>query len=188
MSQKKHSKKKIFALGGLALLAFGSVGASLAYWAATVQGTDSNGNGNINIGEGDTVETTLKISDVTDNKDLRLVPAAFANGNNVASITVTFEVTWNSTDANGNGTVGTLTPVLSSASTAKCTNDAEKAVVLSLLNCEFTSSTYTIISDDPNATTVAATLTLDEPADKAQYDLIAGQDVALSFAFSVAVN
>lgn len=185
MSQKKNSKKKILAFGGLALLAFGSVGASLAYWAATVNGTSTDGSGNINIGEGGTVETTLSISEVSDNKDLRLVPAAFASGDNVASITITFNVNWKSTDAHGNGTIGTLTPVLNSASTAKCATDEDKAVVFNLLNCDFTSSTYSIIADDTNPTAVSATLTLDEPADKAQYDLIAGQDVALSFTFSV---
>lgn len=181
-TQKKHKHRKVILLSALALLAFGSVGATFAYWASTVSGTDQENSGSINIGEGDTVSTTLSVKGT--GSDSVLVPVGQGREGQVESVDILFTVSWNSTGNNASGITGTLIPTLTAARTEKTDTDAEKSVLRDLIICNFEAESYTVVTDG-NPIDIKATIMIEEPADLDSYNLISGQVLELTFNFKV---
>lgn len=181
-------KSKKFVALGLALAALVSTaGISLAYWATSVAGANSNQNGTVTIGQGDAVTTTVVVGTV--NGTGILVPAGRSNDTGeVESVSLPFSVSWksnavsgasNSTNA-GAGTHGSLTTAVVSAKIGTSSDAAINGLVVVTL--PGAASIYA----DGSAVVVTPVITLTEPTID-QYSSVANKTITVTFSFTVAV-
>jgi hypothetical protein len=169
------SKKLVVSL--LVMLAVVMSTLTFAYWATGISGNSDVASNTIQIGSGDAVTTTVAVSDSASSA-LDLVPVGREeSGTSVSSITYTFDVVWAGTS--------------SASDTAGATGDLSAAIVLSGADASelalFTVSTYTgasVTYGDTTQVTVTVTFT-NEPADQAQYNLIANAELNLSVTFTI---
>ncbi len=174
--------KKLVALGLAAVALFSTVGVSLAYWASAVNGASANKTATINVGAGTTISTSVSVSDFSET--LQLVPAGYgADGyndtNETESVDVVFSVSWESTGDDAKGAVKTLTM----AQTGYTVGGGSDTY--SLVNITAVPAPFSITADDP-AVDIHITVTLDEPANLAQYTSVAGKAIVISYSFTVA--
>ncbi len=176
-------RQKSLVIGLLVVLAFLVSGFTYAYWAAGIAADSESQTGTITVGTGETVVSTVNVSAAVNSQGAdALVPAGFAASGKITSLTLTFTVDWDSTGLDASGLTSTLTVSLVSATNPSSVD------VLSLFNASFNNGgSYTIISDGSNVT-VIATITMDEPANQAEYNLVAGLAITLGFSFSVAAS
>lgn len=180
-----RSKNLVVAL--LVVLALAVSGFTYAFWSAGVAADSETATGTVKVGTGETVTSTVNVSAAVSSMGAldRLVPSGFEGTNKISSLTLTFTVDWDSTNADASLLTSTLTASLTGASNG---TPAENAAVLALFNASFNNSgSYTVITDGA-AVSVIATITIDEPADQAEYLLIATKDITLTFSFSVAAS
>ena len=181
-------KKRGLIISVLVLLAVITSGFTYAFWAAGIAADTETKTGTISIGAGETVTSTVNVAAAVNSQGANeLVPADFGGAGKVTSLTLTFSVDWDSTGADASGLSSTLTVNLTGASNGTPEDDAD---VLALINASFNGTgtgnkEYTIISDG-SAVSVVVTITIDEPANVAQYNLIAGKDLTLTFSFVAA--
>ncbi len=175
--------KRNLVIGLLITLALVVSGFTYAFWAAGIAADSETQTGTISVGTGETVSSTVNVSAATNSQGADdLVPAGFGGVGKIESLTLTFSVDWDSTGADASSLTSTLTVALTGASNG---TPAQDAAVLALINASFNDGgSYTIISDGA-AVSVVATITLDEPANQAEYNLVAGLDLTLTFSFSV---
>jgi hypothetical protein len=183
-------KKRGLVISLLVLLAVITSGFTYAFWAAGIGADSETKTGTISIGAGDTVTSTVNVAAAVNSQDSdELVPVGFEGAGKISSLTLTFSVDWDSTNADASGLSSTLTVSLTGATNGTPANDA---AVLALINAAFNgtgagSNEYTIISDG-SAVSVIVTITIDEPANLAEYQLIATKDLTLTFTFSAAAT
>ncbi len=143
-----------------------------AYWASNVLGTQADTLEKINIGVGETVNTTLTLTPSIVGGNL--VPAGFAtNTGDVEEVVFTYTVNLASNQNAGEGTEATLL--------AQYNNSAHH-----LINVAINPATQNIYVDGADVLVVVA-ITLTEPTDEAQYLEVAGKtfDIELSFTATV---
>lgn len=178
-------KKRSLLIVMLVMLALVTSGFTYAFWAAGIAADSETAVGTISVGTGETVSSTVNVGVAVNSQGANeLVPAGFAAAGKIESLTLTFSVDWDSTGLDASNLQSTLTVVLTAA------ENESSADVLSLFNAAFNGAgdgTYTIVSDG-SAVTVIVTITMDEPASQAEYNLVAGQDIDLTFSFSVAAS
>lgn len=176
-------KAKNLVVALLVVIALAVSGFTYAFWAAGVAEASQTAVGTVEVGTGNTVESTVSVGEAVNSQGANaLVPAGFAEAGKIVSLTLTFSVSWASTGLDASGLSSTLTVALTDA--VNSTDDD----VLSLFNAAYNGlgdGTYTIVTDD-SSVSVVVTITIDEPADQAEYLLIAGEDIELTFSFSVA--
>lgn len=179
--------KRNLVIGLLITLALVVSGFTYAFWAAGISNpTAVNDDETITVGTGETVSSTINLDSVTNNQGGALVPAGFADGTEIESATITYVIAWNSNDEDGDlegdasGFNGTLTPAYVSA----YNDDLTPVDVTSFFNVSFDQATYAVTSDTTTAT-VVITITMNEPANQAEYNLLAGNDISLTFSFTV---
>jgi len=171
--------KKLVALGLAAVALFSTVGVSLAYWASSVSGASKDVTGTINVGTGDAVTTQVNVSDVTEGK--QLVPAGYADeSDEIETVTLSFSVSWNDAAGDSDGAVGTLAVTRGSYTVGGVADS------YSLVNISADPSDVSITAG-ASALTVTYTVTLDEPANLAQYNAVAGKAIVINFSFEVTV-
>jgi hypothetical protein len=175
----KNLKRKNLVLALLVLFALAVTGTSYAYWAASVAVEDNEQNETINIGTGQAVTTTVAVTGGDyDGKDL--VPAGRVNSSTeTASIVLTYEVDWTETGTAVDGIAGTLSAVASNKQ-----GDTNDLVNISVVLTDGSA----IAVNDAGTYTVTVTITMTEPADKAEYDAIANATITFDLTFAVAVN
>ena len=173
MKNKKRGLAILLALTGL----FATVGTSLAYWASSVSGNTQNATGTIPVGTGDAVTTTVDVTAFTSGKVLVPTGEVTDTATQTDSVAMIFPVTWTSTDGDGAGATGTLT-VAKTALTVGGGADTYDLVNVAI------PGPVGITADAP-ATNVTVTVTLDEPANQAQYDAVAGKTIVITFSFTV---
>lgn len=172
-----RSKNLVVAL--LVVLALAVSGFTYAFWSAGVAADTESKTGTITVGTGEQVISTVNVSAaVNDQGADALVPAGFAASGKITELTLTFTVSWASTGLDASGLTSELTVALVSATNPSSTS------VLSLFNASFDETTYTIVSDGANVI-VTATITMNEPANQAAYNTVAGLAITLGFSFSV---
>lgn len=178
--------KRNLVIGLLVTLALVVSGFTYAFWAAGIATDSETKTGTIVVGTGETVTSTVNVSAATSSQEVgeSLVPATFGNGTTkIESLTLTFDVDWDSTGLDASGISSTLTASLTGASNG---TPAQNAAVLALINASFNNSgSYTVVSDD-DAVSVVVTITIDEPANITEYNYIANKTLTLTFSFSVA--
>lgn len=170
-------KNRKLVVGLLVMLAVVMSTLTFAYWATGISGNNDVASNTIQIGEGDAVTTTVAVSGSASSA-LDLVPVGREEaGVSVSSITYTFDVEWAGTS--------------SALDTAGATGDLSAAIVLSGADASelalFTVSTYageSVVYGSTTQVTVTVTFT-NEPADQAQYDLIANASLNLSVTFTI---
>ena len=183
--EKKHMKKnKGLRALLLALLLIVSIGGIYAYWAGEVSNpSDDTENLNVTIGQGQNVQTTLDVTSALANEGKKLVPAgktAVSVGGkeaNVESLKATYTVKWTE------DTTNIITEQDKIEGTLKV--DAKSNDSTGLVQVQVDPASATITADG-QAVEVTVTVTMNEPADKAQYDQIAGQNITVDLTFSVA--
>ncbi len=178
-------KKRSLLIVMLIMLALVTSGFTYAFWAAGIAADSETATGTIQVGTGETVTSTVNVAAAVNSQGAdELVPAGFAATGKIESLTLTFSVDWDSTGLDASSLQSTLTVALTAAVNESSAN------VLSLFNAAFNGvgdGTYTIVSDG-SAVSVVVTITMDEPANQAEYNLVAGQEIVLSFSFSVAAS
>ena len=171
-------KQRKLVIGLLVILAVAVSGFTFAFWASGITGNQDVESNNIQIGTGETVTTTVVVSGSA-SSTLDLVPVGRddAGVTSVSSINFTFDVEWagasNATDAAGATGTLNITPVLSGAG-------ASELALFTVTAASTQSVTYG--STTPVSITVEFT---NEPADSAQYDLIANALLNLQVTFLI---
>lgn len=181
-------KSKKFVVLGLALAALiSTAGISLAYWASSVAGSNTNQNGTVVIGEGDAVSTTVTVGSVSNTG--KLVPAGRKNDvDEVESVTLPFSITWTSNAVAGaSNTSGAAAGTKGSLATTKVSaviGDGSNATANALVNVTLPANAD--IFADGAAVTVSPIITLSEP-DIATYEFVANKTITVTFTFTVTV-
>ncbi len=164
----KHKKR----LSLLAILfAIITTGGMFAYWASNVLGTQADTLEKINIGVGETINTTLTLTPDVVGGDL--VPAGYATQNSVEEVVFTYTVQLTSNQNAGKGTEATLL--------VEYDNSAHH-----LVNVAINQPSQTIYVGGPDVL-VVVTITLTEPANQTEYLEVAGKtfDIELSFTATI---
>lgn len=176
----KKRKNLIISVLTLLMILVSGFTITYAYWASTINVTQApDKTDTIRVGEGQTVETTVLVNGGTDNT-LLLVPVGREVADvSVSSITYTFNVVWAGDSTNSaTGAKG----YLSASADLSGADETELAL--------FTVSEYattTVTYGDTTEVSITVTFT-DQPANKAQYDLIKNAILTLTVTFNVNPN
>ncbi|MFW6319263.1 MAG: hypothetical protein ACOC1L_03675 [Bacillota bacterium] len=184
------SRKTI--IGALLLLALVVTSFSFAYWSNGVNGpADDDTIGTITVGEGEAVETSFDLDDVTATGG-DLVPANQLNNSpsgSVDSVTVSYDVQWKEDGSTSqlDGTTSEAPINVTWVVTLEDENEVEVTDqdVLDLINVTAQSGNPTELTLDASAQTFAFDITLDEPADQAEYDLIVRGTITVTITYSL---
>ena len=171
MKQRRRSKV-LFIVNTLMLIMLFTI-PLYAYWGGLINGSSANDDENtIEIGKGQEITTTVELS----NKTLdggKLVPIGRkVEATDVEQVVLTFDVLWTDEDAASHGADGTLTITPSFD-----TNPSSLLKVVVNGDGPITAGT---------TKTITLTITLTEPADLAEYDLVANKTFTLAITFKVA--
>lgn len=185
------SRKRIIAL--LIMLAFVVTSGTFAYWASAVEGTSQEAIGTLTIGSGDNVETTFSLTNEL-NSGGYLVPADQVENSNkgaVGAIDLSFDVQWLEDEATsqlaGTYSVGDIevnheVVIMLNGDVL----DAEKYEnIYDLVNVIYNENNAKQITLDAEAETFAFQVTLDEPADQEEYNMIANAEVSITFSYEI---
>ena len=189
--QNKKSRKTIIAF--LLMLSLVLTSGTFAYWASYVEGTETSATGTLQIGSGDIAETRFELEDTYESGGL-LVPANQLDNSNegaVDSIDLTFDIAWNEDEKvsqlDGTYSVGEVEidhNVLIVVNGEKL--DQEKyANIYDLVNVEYSEKNASEMILGNGSETFAFQLTLDEPADQEEYNLIANAKIAVEFFYGI---
>lgn len=191
MKNNKLGKKII---GLLIVLSLVLTSGTFAYWASYVEGTDSSSNEVLEIGTGNVVETRFDLSNNLNSGGL-LVPVGQAVNSNegaVEAINLSFDVQWvedeSTSQTSGIGSVGDITvghEVVIELD-GVVLNSTTYASIYALVNVAYNAGNVTELTLDASASTFSFQITLDEPADQAEYDLIATASISITFSYTIA--
>lgn len=183
-------KSRKLGIALLVMLAFVVTTGTFAYWATSISGP-SNGSttGTVNIGTASEVTTSFTLNNTNASGGL-LVPAGLAGDGEVESVTLTYTVAWNeATDATTNSTGGATTGTLTVTPVVTAVKAGGGAVSSSLLNSLIvvTANAGNASSLDLNATaeSLSWVITMNEPANQAEYDEIQGAVITVTFTWSL---
>lgn len=190
-TDNRKSRKTIIAF--LLMLSLVLTSGTFAYWASYVEGTETSATGTLEIGSGDIAETTFNLKN-TENSGGLLVPANQLDNSNegaVDSIDLTFDIAWNEDEKvsqlDGTYSVGEVEidhNVLIVVNGEKL--DQEKyANIYDLVNVEYSEKNASEMILGEGAQTFAFELTLDEPANQEEYNLIANAEISVEFFYSI---
>lgn len=189
--KQKSIRKSLIAL--LLMLSFVLTTGTFAYWATAVEGTSQEAIGTLTIGSGDNVETTFSLSDQLSSGGY-LVPARQVDNSNkgaVGSIDLSFDVQWLEDEATsqlaGTDSVGQIevSHVVVITVDGKVLDSEEFANIYKLINVAYNENNATEITLDAEAITFNFELTMDEPADQEEYNLIANAEVSITFTYNI---
>lgn len=171
MKQERRSKV-LFIVNTLMLIMLFAIPV-YAYWGGSINGSSANDNETIEIGEGQDVTTSVELTKTVAGG--KLVPSGRkVEATDVEEVVLTFDVLWTDEDAASHGADGTLT-----ITTLFDNNPANLLNVVVNGDGAITAGT---------AQTITLTITLDEPANLEQYELVANKTFTLAITFSVEVE
>jgi hypothetical protein len=190
---KNLRKKTIALLITLSLVL--SVG-TFAYWASNVEGTSEQATGTLEVGSGDIVETRFELTNDLNSGGL-LVPVGQAVNSNkgaTEAIDLSFDVQWvedeETSQVLGVDSVGKI--VVNHEVTITVNGEAldqeEYANIYALLNVEYNEANASELKLDAAASTFAFQITLDEPTDQAEYNLIANAEISITFSYEISTE
>ncbi|MDE1536261.1 MULTISPECIES: hypothetical protein [Actinotignum] len=185
-----ESRKKRWLIPVLLACIFGLLtGGAYTYWAGTVSNPAAhNDSETVVIGQGQNVTTELDVTKALASQGKKLVPAGKTGvsiggtSENVESFDVTYTVKWQEPDsADVIDASDNVTGTLAVTETHEIEGAAEHN---GLVGVEVT-PTSTQIKADGESVTVTVKVTLAEPATKAAYDAIVGQNIKVNLTFAV---
>jgi hypothetical protein len=186
--------KKIIAL--LLMLAVVVTSGTFAYWASYVEGTENEATGTLEVGSGDKVETRFDLTNALNSGGL-LVPEGQAVNSNegaVEAIDLSFDVEWvedeETTQMLGVGSVGDIDVAhnVSIVLDGVELDQTEYAHIYALVNVAYNSNNKSQLTLDAAAETFAFQITLTEPADQADYNLISSAEISVTFTYTINTN
>lgn len=184
-------RKKVIAL--LIMLSVVLTSGTFAYWANYVEGTESQATGTLEIGTGDIVQSRFDITNELNSGGL-LVPvgqAVNSNAGAVEAIDLSFDLEWKEDEAvsqmlgvDAVGQVNIVDEVVITLD-GNVLDPATNANIYSLINVNYNAANATELTLDAAASTFAFQITMDEPANQAEYNLIANANVSVTFTYSI---
>ena len=187
----KNSRKKVIAF--LIMLSVVLSSGTFAYLANYVEGTETSATGTLEVGSGNIVETKFDLSNELNSGGL-LVPVGQAGNSNasaVEAIDLSFDVEWVedevTTQMLGVGSVGQIavTDNVVIKLDGEVLDSEENAHIYALVNIAYNESNVSELTLDAAASTFAFQITLDEPADQADYNLIANAEISVTFSYEI---
>jgi hypothetical protein len=179
----KLAKKLIILAVSLAMAATTAI--SLAFWSNGIIKAEDEKNLSVTIGTGSAVPTILSFADAVDSSNDLIPQQITPSAGETNSLVFTIDVKW---EADPDSEVGSDIDGAEGILTGYCTaigTDLLEATALGglpLFVVEFDETSYQIYANGA-AVTVTATVKMNEPLDKDQYDLVAGQTLSITFAF-----
>ena len=189
--QNKKSRKTIIAF--LLMLSLVLTSGTFAYWASYVEGTETSATGTLQIGSGDIAETRFELEDTYESGGL-LVPANQLDNSNegaVDSIDLTFDIAWNEDEKvsqlDGTYSVGQvdIKHMVEITINGEVLDQEKYANIYDLVNVEYSEKNASEMILGNGSETFAFQLTLDEPADQEEYNLIANAKIAVEFFYGI---
>ena len=185
-------KSRKLGIALLVMLAFVVTTGTFAYWASSVNGpADDTTVGTLNVGSGETVSTSFTLGS-TNATGGDLVPAnqlANSAAGAVDNVVVTYTVEWSEDTAVSqlDGTTSTapltVTPVVTLVDSNS--NNVTDASVLALISVTPSGTNASSLTLDGGSESLSWTVTMSEPADQAEYDLIANGTITITFTYSL---
>jgi len=203
--ENKKSKKKIFIAVGLALFMALAIGLTWGFWAAGINSAENSGD--VTIGIGTAERTTTQIVLASSQTGGNLIPQDIElTDGDTHEIAITINVVWNAVANQQNpqnltGVIGNLlvevdsimvgTTDITSATGFRYrdtnpTADYRYHTVASLFEVDIVAPS-TIVGNCIDGVEVAVTVRMNIPQTEAMYDLVAGQEIVLSIAFTASV-
>ena len=187
---KDLRKKTIALLITLSLVL--SVG-TFAYWASNVEGTSAQATGTLEVGSGNAVETRFDLTNELNSGGLLVPVGQLVNSNEgaVEAIDLSFDVKWvedeEVTQLLGTDSVGQIEVSHNVEITIgnEVLDQEEYAHIYDLLNVAYNEENASELTLDAAASTFAFQITLDEPADQEEYNLIANAEIAITFSYEI---
>ena len=193
-NSKKSSKKKVIAF--LLMLSLVLTSGTFAYWASYVEGTSTEATGTLEVGSGDKVETRFDLSNDFNSGGL-LVPVGQAVNSNkgaVEAIDLSFDVQWvedeETSQMLGVEAVGQI-EIAHELSIVLDGEELDKDVyanIYELVNVAYNEDNASELKLDAAAQTFAFQITLDEPADQEEYNLIANAEISVTFSYEISTE
>ena len=168
------SRKMIIAVLLFAAVAVSS--ATFAFWASGITGSNDSATGTVTIGEGDAVTTEVNADNESDVGPL--VPVDFEGGSDVNNVDLTFDVAW--TGDGATGATGTLAVTVDSIEV----DGVDKS---GLFTVTVTSGTGAITAGTNQPVVVNVEFT-NEPADQAEYNEVATNDLIVTLTYTVTAD
>lgn len=171
MKQERRSKV-LFIVNTLMLIMLFAIPV-YAYWGGSISENSKDDNETIEIGEGQDITTVVELTKTVAGG--KLVPSGRkVEATDVEEVVLTFDVLWTDTEEASHGADGVLTiaPVFDNnpANLLNVVVDGDGAITAGTTQ------------------TVTLTITLTEPADLAEYELVANKTFALEITFKVEVE
>jgi predicted ribosomally synthesized peptide with SipW-like signal peptide len=192
--ENKSNKKRVIAF--LLMLSLVLTSGTFAYWASYVEGTNTQSTGTLEVGSGDKVETRFDLSNDFNSGGL-LVPvgqAVNSNAGAVEAIDLSFDVQWVEDEATsqmlGVEAVGQI-EISDEISIVLDGVELDKEVyanIYALVNVAYNEANATELTLDAAAQTFAFQITLDEPANQEEYNLIANAEVSVTFSYVISTE
>jgi len=189
--ENKKSRKKVIAF--LIMVSLVLTSGTFAYWASSVEGTSEEATGTLTVGSGNKVETMFDLTNSLNSGGL-LVPAVQvdnSNGSAVGAIDLAFDVQWleneTVTQMLGVGSVGQISIEDQVVITLDGTvlDATTYASIYALVNVDYNANNATALTLDAAASTFAFQITLDEPADQDEYNLISNANISVTFSYDI---
>jgi len=193
MKNTKGSKR-IIAL--LIMISLVLTSGTFAYWASFVEGTSNDATGTLTVGSGNSVATRFDLTNELNSGGLLVPVGQLVNSNEgvVEAIDLSFDVQWVENEE--------VTQMLGVGAVGQINVQDEVVIVLDgvVLNRELYSNIYALIhvsyneanatelTLDAEAVTFGFQITMDEPADQAEYNLIANAEVSVTFTYTITAN
>jgi predicted ribosomally synthesized peptide with SipW-like signal peptide len=191
---KRNNKKRVIAL--LVMLSLVLTSGTFAYWASYVEGTQAEATGTLEVGSGDIVQTRFDLTNDFNSGGLLVPVGQLENSNEgaVEAIDLSFDVQWVEDEATtqmlGVEAVGQIDIQHEVVITlnGEVLDSALYANIYALVNVEYNAANASELTLDAAASTFGFQITLDEPADQAEYNLIANAEIAVTFSYSISTD
>jgi predicted ribosomally synthesized peptide with SipW-like signal peptide len=183
--------KKIMAV--LIMIAVVATTGTFAYWASNVEGTSEQAMGTLNIGSAESVDTTFDLSNTYNSGGLLVPLGQLVNSNEgaVEEINISYDVAWNEDEAvsqlDGTYTVGQInvSHVVAITVDGEVLDAKKYANIYDLITVTDSQDNPSELILDEAAKTFGFTVTMDEPADQAEYNLIANASISITFTYDI---
>lgn len=189
----KKSKRKTIILALLVIALLLST-ATFAYWANFVEGTEEASKNQLTIGSADSVDTIFELSNDF-NSGGYLVPLNQLDNSSLGSVdkvNLAYDINWieneDTSMLNGSVVEGELnvTHTVFILTDNGILDHVRYADVYDLIHVEYNSTNPESLILNGDSSTLAFEVTVDEPINQTQYDLIANHTINIAFKFKIA--
>ena len=193
-NRKGHLNKTLIAF--LFMLSIVLTTSTFAYWATSVEGTEDDAVGTLSIGSAESVDTKFVISNELNTGGL-LIPKGQLNNseiNAVESIDLSFDVKWEEDEdisqLAGTTSVGIvrISHELEIEHNGEVLDLDKYSVIYDLITVAYNPNNPETLILDENAKTYNFTVTLDEPKNQEQYNLISESTISVVFSYLIIDN